>query len=86
MNITWEESSSILWGGASVSNSGSGTSISSGGYTYYRGSLKSKLENFLFTVYRYGIYRTSGGSKTVNTGIPSSGAISLSQMRGGTKT
>lgn len=75
----------IKWGGASiVSGLGSGvTSYTAGGYTYYRGTLRaSGTAAYATSSYaNYGLYRTSTG----NSGVPTSGAISLSNFYGGFK-
>lgn len=78
----------INWNGTIIGDIPSGsTSFSSGEYTYYRGALRETLSSTFDKPYYYAIYRTKPSPpKTVNTDIPSSGAISLSQMRGGTKT
>ena len=54
------------------------TSYSSGGATYFRGSSGSC---FCGAIY-YGLYRTATSSTSINTGVPSSGAISLNQLLG----
>lgn len=63
----------------------SGTSWTSGAYTYYAGSqMDSNFSTscYCYLWYAYKIRRTTGGSVTVNinTGIPSSGTIKLSQF------
>lgn len=66
------------------------TTVTIGAYTYYRGT-DTAYSNFNMSGYywEYGYYvrRTSGGSVTVsiNTGIPSSGTIRLSQFYGAEK-
>lgn len=63
---------------------GGGTSYTAGGFTYYRGSLRDVASDQYGTYYMYAVYRTSQSSSTsnINTGIPSSGSLSLSQFYG----
>ena len=65
----------------------SATSLTTGGYTYYRGSYKGYVSGKAGSEYRYGIYRTSGSTTTVNINgsVPTSGAISLSNFYGAAK-
>jgi hypothetical protein len=76
----------IIWNGSSLNPSGaSGTSWTSGIYTYYRGAQQSddgKSNRY------YSVSRTYGSSTTtyVNQNVPTSGQISLSQFYGGRKT
>jgi len=81
---------SIKWGGSNIlSNSTSDvSSYSSGGWTYHRGSLADTVNTpppepgFPSVTERYyGIYRT--GTDSLNTGIPSSGQLKLSDFYGG---
>ena len=78
----------VRWDGA-VKFLGFGASnvypvFSQNGYDYEPGS----YQYFQSTRYYYQARRrtASGGSETVNTGIPSSGAISMNQFYGGRKT
>lgn len=81
---------SVRWNGADVALLESGTagevsSITVGSFTYFRGTLFTTTQGQYGTFnYFYGLWRTSGSSSTVsiNTGIPSSGQISLSQFYG----
>jgi len=73
------------WNGTNV-GSGSGSSITVGGYTYEVGSLWNTISDKTGTNYYYQIRRTGSTSTTVNTSIPSSGTISMSQFYGGRKT
>lgn len=73
------------WDGTNV-GSGSGSSITVGGYTYDVGSLWTTISDKFGTTYYYEIRRTGSTSETVNTSIPSSGTISMSQFYGGRKT
>jgi len=81
--------STVIWGGGST-GLGSGTtnytSVTSGGYTYFRGSLRADIfdnEGVLLWS-EYGIFRTYPSTVTtaINTGVPSSGTISLSNFYG----
>lgn len=69
-------SSYVAWGGSIVTYvySQSTTSVTVGAYTYYRGPL--------YGVATYYTRRTSAGTQSINTSVPSSGAISLSQLLG----
>jgi len=73
---TYYSGSAIYWGGALISSfSGeSTTTVTVGSYTYYRGT---DLGSGAFQ-----IRRTSTGTTSINTGVPSSGAISLNQLLG----
>lgn len=73
--------SQIYWGGAFIAgffNSGA-TSYTTGGYTYYKGPFWGGVGGAYF------IRRTSTTNQAINTGIPSSGTISLSQFYGAEK-
>lgn len=62
---------------------GSATSWSNGGYIYYRGSLRSTYyPPYSPPTFYYGVYRTYSSSVSINTGVPSSGSISISQLYG----
>lgn len=67
------------------------TTYTVGGYTYYRGSLMGAnyysggYASSGFTLRYYGIARTWVTSTTVNTGVPSSGTIRLSNFFGAQK-
>ena len=77
----------LMWNGTNVVNGGSYTltSTTAGGWTYYRGALVSS--NYGISQYR--IHRqqsttsTSTTTTNINTGIPSSGTISMNQFYGG---
>lgn len=79
------------WFGSSWPVSGDVSSYTVGGYTYYRGSyhhLQGYNDGYgISTWYFHYIYRTSGSSyqQNINTGIPTSGTISLSQFYGAEK-
>lgn len=72
--------SRIFWGGVVIAEGFGGTSFTTGGFTYYRGPIWSGVE-----FYSYFIRRTSITNQNINTGIPSSGTISLSQFYGAEK-
>ena len=63
-----------------------GTSYTTGGYTYYRGTLMrvEPPSQYFPGSSIYGIYRTSivASSVQINTGVPASGTISISQLYG----
>lgn len=62
------------------------TSATSGGYTYFRGSYRTTLSDPEGGgYYLYGLYRTSSSTTSINTSVPSSGQISLSQFYGAEK-
>jgi hypothetical protein len=60
---------------------GTVTSVSYGGYVYLRGALVSGSGSAFFPR-RYYISRQYSTSVAINTGVPSSGSISLSQLLG----
>jgi hypothetical protein len=83
-------SKQVRWNSAVVANpaDNSVTSISAGGYTYYRGTLRyTQSGSYGISNYYYGVYRTSGSTTTtnINTNIPTSGTISLSNFYGAEK-
>lgn len=71
-------STSLFWGGTNVANfaNASATSFTVGGFTYFKDS------GSMWGPFRWRIRRTSTTNQAINTGIPSSGAISLSQFYG----
>lgn len=81
---------SIIWAGSHW-NQGYGrnmTSYSVSGYTFYRGSYYGTYSDKIAgTFYEYYISRSyvTSSSATVNTGVPSSGTISMSNFYGATK-
>ena len=87
-SLNW---SRAYWNEIEVFNSlpSSTDSYTTGGYTYYQGSYREYFPSneYAYETWAYGIYRTSGAESTVsiNTGIPSSGQISLSQFYGAEK-
>ena len=75
-----------FWSGSSVTgvragNNSGPTSVAIGNITYYRGSYEGFNQ---YLGYRYGIYRVVTATVNRNTGVPSSGAISLNNFYGGT--
>jgi len=77
----------IYWYNTYVHQGGTGpTSVTIGNITYYRGVLKSSFSDSKSGVSTafYGVYRTyqSSYQQAINTGVPSSGAISISQLYG----
>lgn len=63
-------------------NSETATSFTTGGWTYYRGTFRRSYAGSYFRTYEYGVYRTSTTYTDINTGVPSSGQISISQLYG----
>jgi hypothetical protein len=63
---------------------GFASTVTSGGYTYYRDTFQTMGSNIYtgVTYYYHAVYRTSTGTSSINTGVPSSGAISISQLYG----
>jgi hypothetical protein len=74
----------IYWNGTFLGNfSGSATSITISGFTYFRGTFFARVATgYGFYDDFYGIYRTSTSTVSINTGVPSSGQISISQLFG----
>ena len=83
----------VLWGNdannPNVSNINEyATSVTAGGYTYYRGNYRASIytgdESPELMWEEYGIFRTylSTVTTAINTGVPSSGTISLSNFYG----
>jgi hypothetical protein len=73
----------VVWNGSQVANAGAGgTSVTAGGYTYQRGSLYTSIPGKYGTTYYYYVRRRQT-SVSINTSIPSSGTISMSQFYGG---
>lgn len=76
------------WGNSDVSGSISGDVVtySTGGYTYQRSSIReSAIDGYGVGFRFYGIYRTSNSTVNINTSIPTSGTISMSQFYGAEK-
>lgn len=82
----WNGNASLYWNGSNVANpSVNATTTSAGGYEYEKGSLFNSVESKYQSLSFYYIRRRTQ-SATVNTGIPSSGTISMSDFYGGRKT
>lgn len=80
--VTW-----VLWAtSAGYPNyivSGEVSSFTSGGYTYFRGAYVERTGSSLTGYkYHYRITRQYQTSTAINTGVPSSGAISINQLYG----
>jgi hypothetical protein len=74
---------SVWWNNTSNSAIGASlTSLTVGSYTYYRGTFQQNIPSCCGPVYYYRIYRTSTTTVSINTGVPSSGQISISQLYG----
>jgi hypothetical protein len=74
----------IYWAGSLITSGSYGaavTSVSYGGYVYVRGAFVSGSGSSFFPR-RYYISRQYSTSVAINTGVPSSGSISLSQLLG----
>ena len=91
-NYYWEDTAggflSLKWNGSTVYNgSNSATTITASGYDYNRGTLFNSSGGGKGggpTTNYYRIRRrTTASTTTVNTGIPSSGTISMNQFYGG---
>lgn len=86
----WSNLYILVWAGSQISTSwnGSGT-FTSGGYDYQRESthFATTYDKFAGTIYYYKVRRrTSGTTITVNSNVPTSGAISMDDFYGGRKT
>lgn len=84
--------SSLWWNGTNLGVYPGVSSVTIGGYTYYRTTTANFGSNYstscyCYTYYAYYVRRTSGSSSTVNinTGVPSSGQISMNQFYGAEK-
>lgn len=76
--IQWDGSTIFSYDGSSF------TSITIGGYTYYRGDFRKETD--IPSWQWYGLYRTYSTTILVNQNVPTSGQISLSNFYGGRKT
>jgi hypothetical protein len=56
--------------------------VSNDGWTYFRGTFVTTTVGKLFTTNDYGIYREQGTTIAINTGVPSSGTISIANLYG----
>lgn len=70
------------WGGRIGNNPG--TSFFVDPWTYYRGAFVQNFSTKDGTIQLYRIYRQQSTTTSVNTGVPSSGTISLNQFYGAT--
>jgi hypothetical protein len=74
----------IYWDGNFLGNfGGSASSVTIGSFTYFRTTLVDRVASG-YGIYDdfYRIYRTSTSTVSINTGVPSSGQISISQLFG----
>ena len=55
---------------------------SSDGWTYFKGTYVTTTVGKIFTTDDYGIYRSQGSTIAINTGVPSSGTISIANLYG----
>jgi hypothetical protein len=81
-NTSGSGSNGVYWGGlvGFVSNA---TSLTVGSTTYFRGNFRfSNLGCPCDPYVAYGIFRTVSSTVSINTGVPSSGQISISQLYG----
>jgi hypothetical protein len=80
----WYESGSYLniyWAGTMVYSSSSNygaTSIAVGSVTYFRGT----VQRVFFGTYNFSVSRQYPSTVAINTGVPSSGKISIAQLYG----
>lgn len=89
-NFQWREKdgySAAYWatspGYPNATASGQVTSMTSGGFTYIRGNYVERTGSTISGYkYNYYITRQYQSSVAINTGVPSSGAISISQLYG----
>jgi len=68
----------FIWNGTTTNVGQRVTSFSTGGSTYFQGTLQSSGKS----VDSYSIFRTTTSTVSINTGVPSSGTISISQLFG----
>lgn len=73
----------VYWAAAVVASGAYGdvTSISAGGFLYLRGAFVTGTGSNL-NPYRYYVSQQSSTTISINTGVPSSGTISISQLYG----
>ena len=69
------------WQGTIIAETQAG-SVVSGIYTYFRGAFREQVNDKVDYYYQYEIYRTYSASTSINTGVPSSGQISIQQLYG----
>lgn len=71
--------SDTTWNGTYLGSvSGSVFSRTIGAYTYYASAFQFDVDGYSI----YGVYRTSSSTTNINTGVPSSGTISIGQLYG----
>lgn len=76
----------IYWVNTTIGSPGANaTSFTAGGYDYERGNLADIISTKSGDVYYYYVRRRTS-SETVNSSIPTSGQISMSNFYGGRKT
>jgi len=68
----------FYWNGVETSVGQRVTSFSTGGSTYFQGTLQASGKS----LDQYSIFRTTTSTVSINTGVPSSGTISISQLFG----
>lgn len=72
----------LYWGSSTPYELGAGiTSVTLGAYTYFRGAYAERTGSITYT-YHYQVSRQYQSSVAINTGVPSSGTISISQLYG----
>jgi hypothetical protein len=71
----------VTWSTIVGTPNSSVTSFTSGIYTYFRGTLTFQ-DTGKIPYDDYGIYRTSSTTTSINTGVPSSGTISIQNLYG----
>lgn len=83
----WSNLYILVWNGSQISNSWSGSgTFTSGGYDYQREStyFATTYDKYAGNIYYYKVRRrTSGTTITVNSNVPTSGTISMSNFYGG---
>jgi hypothetical protein len=68
----------FIWNGTTTNVNQNVSSFSTGGSTYFQGTLQVSGKS----VDQYSIFRTTTSTVSINTGVPSSGTISISQLFG----
>lgn len=74
----------VIWNGTQINGSSGGNvfSFTSGGITYFRGTLREVGNDYWGTPSVFEVHREYNSTVNINTGIPASGQISLSQFYG----
>lgn len=85
---TNNSTATIYWNDSQIGNpSYSSTSYTTGGYDYEKGTEFDSIVSKYTSLYFYQVRRrTSGSTITVNSSVPTSGTISMSNFYGGRKT